>query len=492
MGAKDNHDEVFAPPGTHRLPTPASGHHVDPFSPVKGAKSDTSVATDASNADKGSDETSYLAETPRTITAAAIAKLKITTESEDSEVSAEVAQLQALGISKDDDRDKNYVPTTPSGRSRKGKPPSRTPRAPRPSMVVVLRAPPEELLRISRRPARIAEIPIGDTCFLFRLPLEVRRQVWRHLLLAARPIQVMNGWSQMYRWQQLDLHPAVLAASRAVFGEAVRVLYAENDFRYLVRDRAGLPGRKVDHSRGRGHGGRSCRRYRTLPGDQSNPCTIDVAKYGRYFRRLELRVERNRMTAEYDGVLARALGILIGVGVELHRLTVDVSPRPQLYDFFDDDDDTGDEASASMSDWFHPEGEVSAALKALDTSFIHIHVFHGVWNKSAPWGLRCIVDKRREVSVLEVLQACDQQRHQQHQQQRDGGGGPGQPGVVVLSREDMRRSIQAYQAKAADRQLEKLHLRIEGACRDPDAAVRKGWFEPFEAEREWRRGGRRL
>ncbi|ROW11680.1 hypothetical protein VPNG_05647 [Cytospora leucostoma] len=498
VGAKDDHDEVFASPGTQWPPTPAT------LSPAKAAKSDRSVATDASNADEETKQTCHMPATPGTITAAAIAKLKITPESEGIEVSAELAQLQALGIASDeehaagdeddDDSDGKYVPTTPSGRSHKRPSPCKTPRTPRPSMIVVLRAPPEKLFHISLRPERVAEIPVEGKCFLFTLPLEVRKQIWRHLLLATRPIQVMNGWSQLCRWQQLDLHPAVLAASRAVFDEAVRVLYGENDFRYLVRDKAGMPGRK---SRWRGRRDRSR--------DAPNPCAIDAGKYGRYFRRLELRMERNRMTAEYDGVLASALDILLGVGVELHRLTVDVSPRRQVAedddDDDDDDDDTEDETSASMSDWFHPDGEVNAALKALDTDFIHIHVFTPETDNHASRGLRCIIDKRREVSELEVLQACDQQhqnqhqqhqhqhQHQQHQQRDDASGVVQQPGDIITSREDMRLLIQTRQAEAAGRLLDKLHLRIESACRDPGAAVRKGWFEPLEeaASREWRR-----
>ncbi|KAK7730412.1 hypothetical protein SLS53_009031 [Cytospora paraplurivora] len=479
MGAKDDHDEVFASPGTQWLPTLAS------LSPAQGVKSDRSIVTDASNADEGPKDPSHPAETPRTVTAAAIAKLKITPEPEGSEVSAELAQLQDLGIASDEEHaagddddgsDEKYVPATPPGRSHKRPSPCKTPRTPRPSMVVVLRAPPEKLFHISLRPERVAEIPIEGKCFLLTLPLEVRKRIWRHLLLAPRPIQVMNGWSQLCRWQQLDLHPAVLAVSRAAFDEAARVLYAENGFRYLVRDKACVPGRG---GRGRGRGRGHCRQRRTRGGALSNPCAIDVAKYGRYFRRLELRMERNRMTAEYDGVLARALDILLDVGVELHRLTIDVSPRPQIGGDDDDDDDTEDETTASMSDWFHPEGEVHDALTALDTSFIHIHVFTPETDAHASRGLRCIIDKRREVSELEVLQACDQQRR------GAGGADVVQPGDII-SREDMRRYIQTRQAKTANRRLSRLHLRIESACRDPEAAVRKGWFEPFEATREWR------
>ncbi|KJZ80571.1 hypothetical protein HIM_00421 [Hirsutella minnesotensis 3608] len=78
------------------------------------------------------------------------------------------------------------------------------------------------------------------------LPPEVRRLVYRELLVATQPIIVHGNWQLVYRRHSRlsgskrppKLHPAVLRCSGVIYHEARCVLYGENTFLYRLRDAA--------------------------------------------------------------------------------------------------------------------------------------------------------------------------------------------------------------------------------------------------------------
>lgn len=439
---KNSSEEAPAVPTSHERPAPVSKDVVGPTTPRREATSDRSVAAEASNVDKRLETVSHHG--TASIITTPVGETSSAPKSDGGDILAKDGQSPDQGEespddftnNNDDDSDEEYLPYTPSRRSRARRHSrQRLPRPARRTRVVILRALSERarqfLVRLEQRP----DLPIGDSCFFLRLPLEVRQQIYRHLLRARVPIQVLHGWSRLARVQQPRmLQPAILAVSRPVFGEAVRVLYAENKFRYKVRDtQAG----KVVH----------------VPGAR----TIAVENYAHYFRRLELHVD-NRTGPEYGDTLTRALDILKDNGASLYKLTIDVSPHIE------------EDKTVSMTGWFDQGGTVNAALKALSTCFIQIHLTTPSTDSDTSKSLRCIIDKRSEVSELEVFQ----RRCQQHDGSSPGLGGG----------EERRRSIQTEQADKANGQLDQLSSHMTYACGSPELAIQEQWFEPFEATRD--------
>lgn len=338
----------------------------------------------------------------------------------------------SVDSSDSDSDDEEYLPASQRTRTR-ARP--RSPRAPRATRLVTLRVPPTDrahqlLVRLARRP----ELPIGGACFFAQLPAEVLQRIYRHLLRARGPVRVLNSWSRLARLQRRErLYPAILPVSRGVFEVAVRVLYSENVFQYVVRDTRGDQVVRVDSAR-----------------------AIDVCKYARYFRELEVRVERNRTGPGYGDALVQALDVLRDGGACLRRLTIDIDPRVE------------EDESVSMADWFKKGGLANAGLKTLDTSFIQVRLFTPATDSDTSKSLRGIIDKRSEVGDLQIYQRRDRRRH--------GGSSD-------LSEEETRDLIRHEQAEEANSRLDQLSSQISNACRSLELAVQERWFEQFNGTR---------
>lgn len=331
----------------------------------------------------------------------------------------------------DDSSDEEYTPCKRLPKFSGNRIP-KLPRVAKPTKVVNLRVLSEKgrllLLRLAQRP----ELPIGDKCFFLRLPLEVLRQIYRCLLLATGPIRVLNGWSRLSRLQKRErLRPAILSVSRPIFDQAMRVLYSENVFQYLVRDI------KDDN-------------MVYLPSSR----TIAVKNYARYFRQLEVVIDRNRTEPGYGDTLARALATLRNNGASLYKLRINVSPRIE------------EDMAVSIVGWFEQGGLVNIDLKALRTCFIHIHLTTPKTDSDTSKTFRYVIDKRSEVSELEL--------YQRRCQPRDGSS-------FMLSGEEVRGLIHDEQANKANSQLDQLSAQISMACCSPELAMQQKWFEQSEA-----------
>ncbi|ROW06033.1 hypothetical protein VMCG_04610 [Cytospora schulzeri] len=445
-----NEKELTAPV-SHERSTSVYRCDNDPATPQRGDIGDGNIATEDNNTNESLESTSHHGEASNTVIPTAAVETDSGPEPGGDNTFAddgpsldqdEVSETSSVEDNNEDDSDEEYVPVpcTPSRRPRNKRPSRQRPSAPpaKRTRVVILKTPSEKARQFLVRLKQDRELPIGNSCFFFLLPLEVRQLIYRHLLCARGPIQVLNGWSRLFRLQRREkLHPRILGASRPIFDEAVRVLYAENVFRYVVRDTR-------------------AERMAHVP----DAPTINVETYARYFRRLELRVERNRTGPLYGVALARALDILKINGANLYKLTIDVSPRIE-------EDDT-----VSMTRWFDQGGPVNTGLKALSTSFIQIHLTTPSTDTDTSKSLRCVIDKRCEVSELEFIRL----------------GGYRQPeGSDPLTEEDRRKReadlrelIRDKQISKAHTQLDQLSSQIGNACRNPGLASQQGWFEQFE------------
>lgn len=242
----------------------------------------------------------------------------------------------------------------------------RTPRSSRRkrSKIVVLRALPKELRRISQRPVQRPDVPM-DVCFLLLIPLEIQEMVFENLLLADDPIQVLHGWAKLYQRQRSNLHPAILSTCRAIYRNASVFLYGRNVFRYMVRDR---------------------------PQSDASPSfgqDIIVEKCIPLFRKLELKIERSRTEHAYCTSLANAIQLLNTHGANLHTLVLDVSPSVE-----------GD--TLSTVGYFYQNGDIIQALKALKTCFIVVRVFTPKTKDEPATSLRRKLDMRTELCRFEI------------------------------------------------------------------------------------------
>lgn len=214
-------------------------------------------------------------------------------------------------------------------------PPPRSARQKR-SKIVVLTVPPAQLLRFSPRPVQRPDIPMGF-CFLINMPPEIMDMIFKDLLLAADPIQVLHGWAKLYQRQRSNLHPAILCTCEKISKQGIKFLYGQNVFRYMVRDRA---------------------QSGAFPMFSQD---INVEKYVPSFKKLELKIERSRTERAYCTSLANAIQLLITHRADLHTLVLDVSPVVE-----------GD--TLSTVGYFYQNGEIIQALKTLKTKFIVVRV----------------------------------------------------------------------------------------------------------------------
>lgn len=214
-------------------------------------------------------------------------------------------------------------------------PPPRSARQKR-SKIVVLTVPPAQLLRFSPRPVQRPDIPTG-VCFLIEMPPEILDMIFKDLLLAADPIQVLHGWAKLYQRQRSNLHPAILCTCKKISKMGIKFLYGQNVFRYMVRDRA---------------------QSGAFPMFSQD---INVEEYVPFFRKLELKIERSRTERAYCTSLANAIQLLNTNGADLHTLVLDVSPVVE-----------GD--TLSTVGYFYQNGEIIQALKTLSTNFIIVRV----------------------------------------------------------------------------------------------------------------------
>lgn len=305
------------------------------------------------------------------------------------------------------------------------------------------------------QPPKDPSVPMGTDLFS-KLPMEVRRRIYRELLKAKDSITVLNGWSQVYRRQQLDLHASILAASKKHHTDANAVLYGENVFRYVLRDDANMVEFEV---------GKKNKDERTLPLKKK----IDHLRY------LELEVEPNRIDMAASMAFYTALDILVeNKATKLFRLTIDLSPRLQK----------GVQGKKGMSkdrvsqrEWFTRAQGITGLLKDLKAHFVFFDIHLEEHNESKATSLRTVVDMRPEISDNEV--SAEMSKHSDHlkltmtiENRRE----------LARERVDERLEAEAY------KKLDMMNTRLEQAVlKGAPYMLRRGWFEEFKSKRRQRK-----
>lgn len=299
--------------------------------------------------------------------------------------------------------------------------------------------------------------PVGNTCFLLdrarrswgvgqmELPLKVRQAIYRHLLVAEAPIEVLGGWSEVRRGQGLALHPALLRTCVRIHNEATALLYSENVFTYVLRDE----GRRA-----------------ALGRSQPWQLTLPRQRHAHHFRTLELHLQRDGDEMAYNHAIYMALRTLNLVGFHsLQKLTIVVRPRIDLRA------DLRVANCVAIGSHFTPDNVVIQALKDLQTDLIQIDLHLPETNAEPKKSIRIVVNKRIEVDQAEILREMDRQSGDE----------------VWLGQEARRRLAEAElirKSKAAtDEQLKGLGYRIQYASIHGAACVlQRGWFTEFESD----------
>ncbi|KAH7166129.1 hypothetical protein EDB81DRAFT_640756 [Dactylonectria macrodidyma] len=87
--------------------------------------------------------------------------------------------------------------------------------------------------RPRREPRREEPIPV---CLLMRLPLEIKDEIYRYILVVESPILVHNSWKRVYARKRPGIETAIMSTNKTINSETVRILYGENRFLYRLRD----------------------------------------------------------------------------------------------------------------------------------------------------------------------------------------------------------------------------------------------------------------
>ncbi|KAK1726560.1 uncharacterized protein BDZ83DRAFT_574108 [Colletotrichum acutatum] len=237
--------------------------------------------------------------------------------------------------------------------------------------------------------------PKSRTCPFLRIPLEIREDIYKYILVADEPIRVHQGWSAVYPRNRVGIRTDLIRTCRQVRKEALNTLYGENTFLYLLRDAAELPALNAqgeneivvqhplatDNDALSDYEADSADEYSDGEDEVTNgpsssladghtAADIDIRRFGHKFRKLMIVAEANRANAPYRLSMANAIDVFRGlrpIRPRIHTLTIDITPQR--------DPRTGD---VSFLDFFERSSEVVRTLRGLPCQFIEILVNTGV------------------------------------------------------------------------------------------------------------------
>jgi hypothetical protein len=332
---------------------------------------------------------------------------------------------------------------------------------------------------------------------LFSLPIEVRDQIYGHLLGAAGPIPVLRSWTQCFGRYRGDLEPAILSVCRQTYEEGIRILYSSNVFLYRIRD-GGEPVPETLDPRGyvsptaflppppaeeQGSGGkRAAKRPKTARKKKTGPTfgkisdchrVIYLAKYAHLLRHVEIELESNRTEEKYCVAMAEAIRLLGhgkgGVGARLVSLRFSLTPVAEtvfklnvpvqvfkVTNFFADTPineaqpvvATGSKRKEKEAE---PKLTVMEALRDMDRRMLHFTVY--------------TPSSRRLEMTLDMTTAI--------------GENFGEPYGHLLSEDELISQQRHQTMNTAQKAFKNLQFLIQVACTDTDQAVKSGWWTEY-------------
>ncbi|KAJ4856025.1 hypothetical protein T069G_09393 [Trichoderma breve] len=247
-----------------------------------------------------------------------------------------------------------------------------------------------EPFRFSRKRARKAPPPPEPVTFM-DMPREIRMEIYRHLLTAAKPIPVHGGWKQVYWTKDLQISTAILRTCKIVHEEASVVLYGANTFLYRLRD-ANFNGDYIDNLAtddepvGR-DGDESESEYEDDleeddeddedgPVEPDRECSINIERYAHLFRHITIEAEANRYSDITQNSMVAAMDVFrkpdqggpAETSRSIHTLTVCIMP------LLHQQEDQPSQKRFTFVDFFLPKSPVIQAIKAVDCQVLHVDI----------------------------------------------------------------------------------------------------------------------
>ncbi|KAM5342588.1 hypothetical protein ACJ41O_013554 [Fusarium nematophilum] len=280
-----------------------------------------------------------------------------------------------------------------------------------------------------------------------KMPLEIREEIYRHVLVSNKPIPVYDGWRRVYHRERPGLSTGILMANKQINLEATRILYGENTFLYRLRDAPG-PAHEMTGVRLLLNQNAYAGDENAAGGDSFEPRTINVAKYGDYFRHLTIQADHNRHTTQTQDfmvdaikVFASDLGAACRPGrTNIYTLTLVVSPQCSNGVF-------------TFVDFFKANSTLVEALKAICCK----HLCIKIWNKYLNGGVG-----QSSSRILLNLHHLRFLKHL-HQQNRDGSHDLKR--TDLFRREKLMWELRRDRIKNIHKKLDGLEGRVLRACR---------------------------
>ncbi|KAK4453223.1 hypothetical protein QBC34DRAFT_435051 [Podospora aff. communis PSN243] len=340
---------------------------------------------------------------------------------------------------------------------------------------------------VQTRPRRAAAKTSQPECqlpvdyFFTNLSLDVRNNIYRHLLVSHTIISVASLWTELaYETKprgrrggrnaptedrETFIDSRILRVCKQAFEEGARVLYSENTFLYKIRQR-----------------------YPKVTLKNRNYISFD--KYGHLFRYMSVELEGNRREQDYENSMATVLKSLTNKSdlpftrrkalltpspaseIRLHTLSITISPEwndasASGQNGGGSNDSTIDRSLSTVM-FFGDGHEVMRALRAINTNFIRINI-----HVKEPRDEDDEEDEPVDATLRHLETTLDLRYHPFHLASKREYGLAGN----MLQNDPIIQKQSNELGIAAEEAFSSLRKRIVAACADPDDAVEKGWWE---------------
>lgn len=274
---------------------------------------------------------------------------------------------------------------------------------------------------------------------LMGMPMEVREEIYRSILISHKPIPVYDGWKRVYERERPGLDTRILRVNRRINQEATGILYRENRFLYRLRDAPGPSHQMVGAQLLTARNAYIPRRRRRWV--RRHEATIDIDKFGEHIRLLTIQADHNRHSAQTLEFMVEAIKTFAGSPgrrMNVHTLQIVVSPRYE-------------DGAFTFVNFFRPDSSLIEALRAISCERVTIKI----WNKFLNNGKDPV---RSEIKLsLPHLRFA---KHRKQQQLEDGAGGRdlwrGNRGM---------REFRMAGIRWCERMLTQLEFKVLQACR---------------------------
>ncbi|KAH7318627.1 hypothetical protein B0I35DRAFT_479113 [Stachybotrys elegans] len=246
---------------------------------------------------------------------------------------------------------------------------------------------------------------------LSSISVEMRLEIFRHLLVQDNQIMVRSNWTRVLKWNKLQLDPRILRTCKTFYAEGLALLYGENVFHYKIRDPiarvidvSDLPSQQIESDADSDAGSEVTARdgiepefeldvmeldanhemdpeeegddeYVENTDDGKQELTIPFDEYIHLFRQVIVEAESNRYNTKDMNHMARIISRLCPPSrgrhpgervVNIHTLTIRVYPNRRIRPYADPD--------WTFRTFFEPESPVIQNILKVQCQFLRLEI----------------------------------------------------------------------------------------------------------------------